>query len=404
VSRAILDALRRVTTTAAPATDGTARAAPRSVDELAQVLGLAHHQGWRARIEGRGTWVPPDAPADVAVATVGLDQVLAVSPADLVAAAQAGVGIGRLAESLRTHGAWLPIDPPGGPDRTLGSVLATATAGPLRHGAGPVRDHVLGITVVTGDGRVLRAGGRVVKNVAGYDLAKLSIGGFGAFGVIAEVNLRLRTVAAAARTLVARGAMDPLIDAGRRLIEAGAEVATLELVSPGLADSADWLLLARVMGTEAGVIAGAERVRRAAAEPRWETLDPAATLRLDQAIARGAADAPTSIRLGVLPDGIPDTLDLLRESLGLERVTAGLGRGGLRWTGAAPTERVLALRLKLAEREIPVTIERAPWPTRTALGHFGAYREGVGRLTQRLRRAFDPGGVLVAPLEGSQNG
>ena len=157
VSSAILDLLRRVTGSAARGPDGTPRAAPRSTDELAQVLGLAHQHGWRTRIEGRGTWVPSDAPADVAVTTREMVRVLAVTPADLVASAQAGIPMGRLSATFAAHRVWLAIDPPGSADRSLGSVLATATAGPLRHWAGPVRDHVLGLTVVTGDGRVLRA-------------------------------------------------------------------------------------------------------------------------------------------------------------------------------------------------------------------------------------------------------
>ena len=90
-----------------------------------------------------------------------------MSPADLVATVQAGTPIEALRRRLADEGMWLALDPPGRPERSLGSVVATATAGPLRHGFGPVRDHVLGCTVATGDGRLVRAGGRVVKNVAG---------------------------------------------------------------------------------------------------------------------------------------------------------------------------------------------------------------------------------------------
>jgi FAD/FMN-containing dehydrogenase len=110
---------------------------------------------------------------------------------------------------------WLALDPPGRPERSIGSVIATATAGPLRHGFGPVRDHVLGCSVATGDGRLVNAGGRVVKNVAGYDLTKLQVGGFGGFGIIAEVHLRLRALPRADVTLLARGARDALTSGAR---------------------------------------------------------------------------------------------------------------------------------------------------------------------------------------------
>ena len=133
-----------------------------------------------------------------------------MSPADLVATVQAGTPLEALRRRLADEGMWLALDPPGRPERSLGSVVATATAGPLRHGFGPVRDHVLGCTVATGDGRLVKAGGRVVKNVAGYDLTKLQVGGFGGFGIIAEAHLRLRALPRADVTLVARGTRDTL--------------------------------------------------------------------------------------------------------------------------------------------------------------------------------------------------
>jgi len=165
---------------------GLPRAIPDSPDALSLVCRLAHEEGWKIRVEGQGTWLPADAPADLAVSTRALDQVLSVSPADLVATVQAGTSMETLRRRLADHGMWLAIDPPGRPERSLGSVIATATAGPLRHGFGPVRDHVLGCTVATGDGRLVKAGGRVVKNVAGYDLTKLQVGGFGGFGIVAH--------------------------------------------------------------------------------------------------------------------------------------------------------------------------------------------------------------------------
>ena len=171
---------------------------------------------WPTRRDGRsGSRVrapgsPPDAPADLAVSTRALDQVLSVSPADLVATVQAGTTHDALRRRLADEGMWLAVDPPGRPDRSLGSIVATGTAGPLRHGLGPIRDHLLGCTVATGDGRLVKAGGKVVKNVAGYDLTKLQVGGFGGFGIIAELHLRLRALPRADVTLLARGARDDL--------------------------------------------------------------------------------------------------------------------------------------------------------------------------------------------------
>src|SRR3989442_15277900 len=104
----------------------------------------------------------------------------AIEPPDLTATAEAGIGLDQLRQQLADHGAWLAIDPPGLAGRTLGSVVATATAGPLRSGVGAVRDHLLGGTFGTGDGRMIQSGGPGGKNVAGDDLTRPPAGGVGA--------------------------------------------------------------------------------------------------------------------------------------------------------------------------------------------------------------------------------
>ena len=198
MSGAILARLRQVVgddVVAGP--DGRPRVAPRSADGLAAALGTAAQEGWRVRVEGSGSWLPPDAPADLAVTTRALDRIVSVAPSDLVATVQGGVTLRRLADKLAGHRTLVALDPPGSPDRSLGSILATATAGPEAHRFGPVRDQVLGTTIATADGKLVRSGGSVVKNVAGYDLSKIQIGGFGAFGIIVEAHLRLRALPAA---------------------------------------------------------------------------------------------------------------------------------------------------------------------------------------------------------------
>jgi FAD/FMN-containing dehydrogenase len=378
---------------------GLARATPESADALSLVCRLAHDEGWKIRVEGNGTWLPSDAPADLAVSTRALDRVQSVSPADLVATVQAGTPLEALRRRLAEEGMWLAIDPPGRPERSLGSVIATGTSGPLRHGFGPVRDHVLGCTVATGDGRLVRAGGRVVKNVAGYDLTKLQVGGFGGFGIIAEVHLRLRALPRADVTVIARGARDMLTSAARELIADQLLLSTLELLSPALAGESDWTLAARFAGTDAAVQADVRRLS-AQGEPVWQPLPADRTAAFWSLVARGSLGGPITLRLGVLGDGIDETIDLLAHDLDEGLVSAGAGAGMIRWTGDAPVERLRAVRRAAASREIPMTLERAPWPLRRALGHFGAYREGVGQLVGRLRDTFDPGHSLSVALEG----
>src|SRR5947208_12215218 len=150
----------------AAAPDGGPRGGPGSPGGGGLLLGTAREEGWRVRVEGAGTWLPADAPADLALTTRRLDKIPAIEPQDLSATAEAGIGCDLLRQHLADRGTWLALDPPGLAGRTLGSIVATATAGPPRQGFGPVRDHLLGVTFVTGDGRLVQSGGRVMKNVA----------------------------------------------------------------------------------------------------------------------------------------------------------------------------------------------------------------------------------------------
>jgi FAD/FMN-containing dehydrogenase len=381
---------------------GVPRATPDSPDALSLVCRLAHEEGWKIRVEGRGTWLPPDAPADLVVSTRGMEEVVSVSPADLVATVQAGAPLEALRRRLADYGMWLALDPPGRPERSIGSIIATATAGPLRHGFGPVRDHVLGCTVATGDGRLVNAGGKVVKNVAGYDLTKLQVGGFGGFGIIAEVHLRLRALPRADVTLLARGARDALTSGARDVVAANLLPAALELLSPALAAESEWVLAARFVGTEAAVQAEVRRLG-SAGDLKWQPLPADRTAAFWSVVARGTLGGPVTLRLGVLGDGVDEAIDLLAHDLDEGLVSAGAGQGMIRWTGDAPLERLRGLRRAAATREIPMTLERALWAIRRPLGHFGAYREGVGKIVGRLRGTFDPGQCLSVALEGADN-
>jgi glycolate oxidase FAD binding subunit len=240
-----------------------------------------------------------------------------------------------------------------------------------------------------------------VKNVAGYDLTKLQVGGFGGFGIIAEVHLRLRALPRADVTVVARGTRDALTSAGREVVAANLLPAALELLSPALAAEPDWVLAARFVGTDAAVQADARRLG-SVDDLEWLPLPADRTAAFWSAAARGSLGGPITLRLGVLGDGVDETIDLLAHDLDEGLVSAGAGQGMIRWTGDAPLDRLRALRRAAASREIPMTLERAPWPVRRALGHFGAYREGVGKIVGRLRGTFDPGQCLNVALEGAE--
>ena len=381
---------------------GVPRAAPETTEEVAAVCSLAHAEEWRIRIEGRGTWLLPDAPADLVLTLRAMDQMGQMNPADLVATAPAGATLETIRRHLAEDGMWLAIDPPGRPDRTLGSIVATGTSGPLRLGSGPVRDQILGATFVTGDGRVVQAGGRVVKNVAGYDLTKLHVGGFGGFGVLTEVHLRLRASPRADATLLARASRDNLLAMSREIVEMAMAPAAMELLSPALAADPDWVLALRFLGPDESVQGDIRRLPQGNLVT-WEPLPPDRSSSFWALTARAALSGLVTIRMGALSAGLDDTIDLLAHDLDEGLLSAGAGDGMIRWTGETTPERIRRLRGAAAGREIPVTLERAPWSIRSVVGHFGAYREGVGRLVDRLRQTYDPGLRLSVALEAREN-
>jgi glycolate oxidase FAD binding subunit len=133
-------------------------------------------------------------PVDAAhrLALAPLAGIIDYEPGDLTLTAYAGTTLGEIAGVTASQRQWLALDPPGTVDGTLGATVATASAGPLAHAFGLPRDAVLGIEAVIGDGSVIRGGGRVVKNVAGFDLTRLFVGSWGTLGVITEVTVRLR--------------------------------------------------------------------------------------------------------------------------------------------------------------------------------------------------------------------
>ena len=209
-------------------------ARPADVAELSAVLAAAAGLNLASVPRGTGTklaWGRPPDRCDLVVDMLGLDKVLEHESGDLVARVQAGVRISELAAVLRRAGQELALDVPSRPGRgdddgargTVGGVLATGLAGPRRLRFGTPRDLLIGITMVRADGQVAHSGGKVVKNVAGYDLGKLLAGSYGTLGVIAETAFRLHPVPAATAwvTATADGAGDGA--AAQRVIAAAAD-------------------------------------------------------------------------------------------------------------------------------------------------------------------------------------
>jgi FAD/FMN-containing dehydrogenase len=190
---------------------------PATLDEAAAVLG----GGERVSIEREG--------GDVVLSTAALNRVLEHEPGDLTAIVEAGIRLSELQSYLATHGQMLALDPPGDP--TIGACLAADLSGPRRHRYGAMRDLVIGVTVVLAGGLVASSGGKVVKNVAGYDLGKLFSGSRGRLGLVARVALRLHPRPAAEATVVA--ATDDARALWREVHHSQLEPSAVDILPPG---------------------------------------------------------------------------------------------------------------------------------------------------------------------------
>lgn len=168
---------------------------PGSVEEVAAVVGLAAEAALPVTPWGGGTAASVGMPAARAGLVLGfsrLNRLVEHEPGDLTATVEAGMTVAALQSALRSRGQWLSLDPPDAERATVGGVLSTNASGPRRHLYGTARDLLIGVTVVTAAGAVVKGGGKVVKNVAGYDLPKLFIGSYGTLGIIVEATVKLR--------------------------------------------------------------------------------------------------------------------------------------------------------------------------------------------------------------------
>jgi glycolate oxidase FAD binding subunit len=183
---------------------GPAVVRPGSGVEVAAALRRAADAGQSLVIRGGGTksdWGRPPGRVDAILDTRGLNRLLEHQHGDMTATIEAGATLRDVNRALAQHGQWLPLDPPHADEATIGGILATNDSGPLRHRYGTPRDLVIGVQLATTDGVLSRAGGRVVKNVAGYDLGKLVTGSFGSLAAIVSATFKLSPLPAASKTL-----------------------------------------------------------------------------------------------------------------------------------------------------------------------------------------------------------
>ena len=178
---------------------------PSGSEELAEALASAQRNQQTIQLCGNSTkdrMGGPICPADARISTAKLNRVLQYEPRDLTISVEAGINYRELCRVLAEHRQMVPLDPPFSADATIGGIVAANASGPRRRLYGTARDMVIGMTFATLEGKLIRSGGLVVKNVAGLDMGKLMIGSFGTLAALAVINLRLHPMPAGTRTFV----------------------------------------------------------------------------------------------------------------------------------------------------------------------------------------------------------
>jgi glycolate oxidase subunit GlcD len=389
---------------------------PANSKQARQVMEFAALENLSVIPAGAATWLDAGNSikhADIILSARRMGRILAHEPADLVATAEAGVALSELQKHLAQSGQWLPIDPPDDGRATIGGIAATALEGPQSFGYGLPRSFVIGMKVVLADGREIKAGGNVVKNVAGYDLCKLFTGSYGTLGFITELTFKLRPLPAETRTVSAAGALDSMVRTGRQLATRFSPVA-IELLSYRMARQLglkasrdDCALLVRFAGSNRAVLSQTAQALKLLRDENNQcaTLDDDEHVwqKFSSSLVKSLNDL--SWRVSLKPTDLIEFLGDLRavESDEASHAAlawhASLGNGRLRATARTPAYHREAVRELGRLRERAETLggslilENAPIEVKNEFDAWGSFGS-ASELMKRVKNQLDPGNLL----------
>ncbi len=367
---------------------------PQTEAELSAVVALAYAEQWTMLPCGSGSklgWGGLMPTVDLVVSTVQLNQVVAHWIDDFTVRVQAGVRLADLQAVLRSHNQCLPIDPLYDTQATLGGIVATADTGSLRQRYGGIRDLLIGVQMVRDDGQVAKAGGRVVKNVAGYDLMKLMTGAYGTLAVLSELTLKLYPLPEQVQSVRVTGTLAAIAETALQVRLAGITPVAMDwLGGPAFGLSTDEVILAgRFEGLAEGVEEQVARLKAIAQTAGTEVaLEDDA---LFPSVRQALADRPILCKLGLQPTAIAPLFDQAQQSLsgwGLRVHNAG-GLGLM----ACESGEWIALRSVCQSAGGFLTLLAAPVGEKTNVDIWG-YSGNALNTMQQLKANFDPRALL----------
>ena len=376
---------------------------PHTSNSLAQIVKLAHQNNWKIMSAGNGSklnWGGLVKNIQLVVSTAKLNRIIEHTVEDLTVTVEAGVKLADLQEILSEKGQFLAIDPTYPDSATIGGIVATADTGSWRQRYGGVRDLVLGLSFVRSDGEIAKAGGKVVKNVAGYDLMKLFTGSYGTLGIISQVTFRLYPIPETSTTVIVTGEPENIAKARQIIVSSGLTPTAADLLSPSLMQS---LELGEKMGLTIRFQSISESVKKQINQVEFiaQQLSLKVSLyanndeknlgkKVKELVTIAHSDSAISCKIGILPSAAVDLLSQF-DTLGIIHISSGLGRLCLQQNNSL----IILEKIRhfcennqgfLTVLESPATIKEKfePW----------GYSGNALPVMQRLKQQFDPQDIL----------
>src|SRR6266571_520966 len=379
---------------------------PGTEEEVAKVLAFADREGLKVLVRGGGTQLNtglPPAGGDVLLSTARLNTVVEHAPHDMTVTVEAGLKLVDLQAHLARTRQWLALDPALDPNATIGGIISTNLSGAHRLRYGGVRDQIIGIRVVLPDGTIAKGGGKVVKNVAGYDLPKLFTGALGTLGVIVAATFRLYPLPAASRTVeLTAPELAPLCDLALRVNGSTLMPTILDILSPTTQDGIYRLIARFEMEEEAADDQAAELVEMAGSLGRGaQTIASEAEAQLWSQVdthvaAPSSSETPLALKASVLLTEVGHWLASLQETIRQAKLSArwrahaGHGLIFVRLFGddAALVTALEALRQVATRRQGSLVVLEAPPPLLRQVDVWGT--SPALEVMRRLKARFDP--------------
>jgi glycolate oxidase FAD binding subunit len=382
---------------------------PRNLNAFSQIVKTASQNKWRILPCGSGSklsWGGLARDIQAVISTQHLNGIVEHAVGDFTVTVEAGMKLTDLQEILKQTKQFLPLDPSYPQSATIGGIIATADAGSWRQRYGGVRDLLLGISFLRADGGSAKAGGRVVKNVAGYDLMKLFAGSYGTLGIITQATFRLYPLIETSGSIVLTGKTDNIIQAANIIRNSSLTPTAAELISASFSQHLGIgehpAIVLRFQSIPASIDEQINQITKLAQELGLQSQDyrndteEKLWQQLTETIFTGSPNEKITCKIGIIPAKAIDLLtEVDRSSSTQKYITINLssGLGKLRLSGETSIEKLTILRNLCQQNRGFLTVLEAPIEIKQKLDPWGYTGNSISMM-QKIKQQFDPQNIL----------